>query len=32
MFYKIPDNLSAELDELDSYIARYQRARSTPQH
>jgi sulfite reductase (ferredoxin) len=25
MFYKIPDNLSAELDELDSYIARYQR-------
>jgi sulfite reductase (ferredoxin) len=24
MFYKIPDNLSAELDELDSYIARYQ--------
>ena len=25
MFYKIPDNLSAELDELDSCIARYQR-------
>jgi sulfite reductase (ferredoxin) len=25
MFYKIPDNLSAELDELNSYIARYQR-------
>ncbi|MGD0860440.1 MAG: hypothetical protein ABR912_14140 [Terracidiphilus sp.] len=25
MFYTIPDNLSAELDELDSYIARYQR-------
>ena len=25
MFYKIPDNLPAELDELDSYIARYQR-------
>ena len=24
MFYKIADNLSAELDELDSYIARYQ--------
>jgi len=25
MFYKIPDNLPAELDELDSYITRYQR-------
>jgi sulfite reductase (ferredoxin) len=25
MFYKIPNNLPAELDELDSYIARYQR-------
>ncbi len=25
MFYKIPENLSAELEELDSYIARYQR-------
>jgi sulfite reductase (ferredoxin) len=25
MFYKIPENLPAELDELDSYIARYQR-------
>ncbi len=25
MFYKIPDNLPTELDELDSYIARYQR-------
>jgi sulfite reductase (ferredoxin) len=25
MFYKIPDNLLAELDELDSYIASYQR-------
>jgi sulfite reductase (ferredoxin) len=24
MFYQIPDNLAAELDELDSYIARYQ--------
>jgi sulfite reductase (ferredoxin) len=24
MFYKIPDNLTAELEELDSYIARYQ--------
>jgi len=24
MFYRIPDNLVAELDELDSYIARYQ--------
>jgi len=24
MFYRIPDNLAAELDELDSYIARYQ--------
>ena len=24
MFYKIPENLSAELEELDSYIARYQ--------
>jgi len=25
MFYKIPDNLPAELEELDSYIARFQR-------
>ena len=25
MFYKIPDNLAAELDELDSYIERYRR-------
>jgi sulfite reductase (ferredoxin) len=25
MFYKIPDNLPSELEELDSYIARYQR-------
>jgi len=25
MFYEIPDNLPAELEELDSYIARYQR-------
>jgi sulfite reductase (ferredoxin) len=24
MFYRIPDNLNAELDELDSYIVRYQ--------
>ena|ERR1035441_7992256 len=24
MFYKIPENLPAELEELDSYIARYQ--------
>jgi len=24
MFYRIPDNLAAELDELDSYIVRYQ--------
>jgi sulfite reductase (ferredoxin) len=24
MFYRIPDNLAAELEELDSYIARYQ--------
>ena len=23
MFYQIPDNLAAELDELDSHIARY---------
>ena len=25
MFYTIPENLTAELEELDSYIARYQR-------
>ena len=25
MFYKIPENLPAEFEELDSYIARYQR-------
>jgi len=25
MFYKLPENLPAELEELDSYIARYQR-------
>jgi len=25
MFYKIPENLTAELDELDSYIGRYRR-------
>ena len=24
MFYKIPDNLPAELEELDAYIVRYQ--------
>jgi sulfite reductase (ferredoxin) len=26
MFYKIPENLPAELEELDSYIARFQRS------